>query len=158
MEDRGYLVAHPTLIDPKGHAPAEQQHITHKVKGQKRPAHHLVNTFLQALHQFVFFVFFNSQFFLPSLCTLTSGAAGGQRHPQPPQLRQEEPVQQLQRSHRAALLQVQYQHHGESEWQEPIGWAAPVSYNNGITLPPSGEQRRCLTSCRNVFFFFSYNF
>ncbi|KAK1795745.1 hypothetical protein P4O66_001224 [Electrophorus voltai] len=31
MEDRGYLVAHPTLIDPKGHAPAEQQHITHKV-------------------------------------------------------------------------------------------------------------------------------
>ncbi|MEQ2202759.1 VWFA and cache domain-containing protein 1 [Xenoophorus captivus] len=33
MEDRGYLVAHPTLIDPKGHAPAEQQHITHKVKG-----------------------------------------------------------------------------------------------------------------------------
>lgn len=35
MEDRGYLVAHPTLIDPKGHAPAEQQHITHKVKGLK---------------------------------------------------------------------------------------------------------------------------
>lgn len=34
MEDRGYLVAHPTLIDPKGHAPAEQQHITHKVKDQ----------------------------------------------------------------------------------------------------------------------------
>lgn len=32
MEDRGYLVAHPTLIDPKGHAPAEQQHITHKVR------------------------------------------------------------------------------------------------------------------------------
>lgn len=31
MEDRGYLVAHPTLIDPKGHAPVEQQHITHKV-------------------------------------------------------------------------------------------------------------------------------
>ncbi|OXB66638.1 hypothetical protein ASZ78_013897 [Callipepla squamata] len=30
MEDRGYLVAHPTLIDPKGHAPVEQQHITHK--------------------------------------------------------------------------------------------------------------------------------
>ncbi|KAM8889913.1 VWFA and cache domain-containing protein 1 [Synchiropus picturatus] len=30
MEDRGYLVAHPTIIDPKGHAPAEQQHITHK--------------------------------------------------------------------------------------------------------------------------------
>lgn len=37
MEDRGYLVAHPTLIDPKGHAPAEQQHITHKVKGQILP-------------------------------------------------------------------------------------------------------------------------
>lgn len=35
MEDRGYLVAHPTLIDPKGHAPAEQQHITHKVKEPK---------------------------------------------------------------------------------------------------------------------------
>ncbi|MEQ2158069.1 hypothetical protein GOODEAATRI_008441, partial [Goodea atripinnis] len=35
MEDRGYLVAHPTLIDPKGHAPAEQQHITHKVKGSE---------------------------------------------------------------------------------------------------------------------------
>lgn len=34
MEDRGYLVAHPTLIDPKGHAPAEQQHITHKVNAQ----------------------------------------------------------------------------------------------------------------------------
>lgn len=31
MEDRGYLVAHPTLVDPKGHAPLEQQHITHKV-------------------------------------------------------------------------------------------------------------------------------
>ncbi|EGW01018.1 VWFA and cache domain-containing protein 1 [Cricetulus griseus] len=30
MEDRGYLVAHPTLVDPKGHAPLEQQHITHK--------------------------------------------------------------------------------------------------------------------------------
>lgn len=35
MEDRGYLVAHPTLIDPKGHAPAEQQHITHKVKSRR---------------------------------------------------------------------------------------------------------------------------
>ncbi|XP_048395492.1 VWFA and cache domain-containing protein 1 isoform X2 [Stegostoma tigrinum] len=30
MEDKGYLLAHPTLIDPKGHAPVEQQHITHK--------------------------------------------------------------------------------------------------------------------------------
>ena len=35
MEDRGYLVAHPTLIDPKGHAPVEQQHITHKVSVAK---------------------------------------------------------------------------------------------------------------------------
>ncbi|XP_075930052.1 VWFA and cache domain-containing protein 1 isoform X1 [Petromyzon marinus] len=30
MEDKGYLVAHPTLVDPRGHAPVEQQHITHK--------------------------------------------------------------------------------------------------------------------------------
>jgi hypothetical protein len=41
MEDRGYLVAHPTLIDPKGHAPVEQQHITHKVLEAKlvNPVH-----------------------------------------------------------------------------------------------------------------------
>lgn len=53
MEDRGYLVAHPTLIDPKGHAPAEQQHITHKVKGQILPDHHLFNSFLRALRPFL---------------------------------------------------------------------------------------------------------
>lgn len=41
MEDRGYLVAHPTLIDPKGHAPAEQQHITHKVKHREAVAQHI---------------------------------------------------------------------------------------------------------------------
>lgn len=31
MEDKGYLVAHPGLIDPNGKGPVEQQHITHKV-------------------------------------------------------------------------------------------------------------------------------
>ncbi|XP_046344826.2 VWFA and cache domain-containing protein 1-like [Haliotis rufescens] len=30
MEDKGYLVAHPGLIDPNGKGPVEQQHITHK--------------------------------------------------------------------------------------------------------------------------------
>uniref|UniRef100_A0A8C4QBV0 Cache domain containing 1 n=1 Tax=Eptatretus burgeri TaxID=7764 RepID=A0A8C4QBV0_EPTBU len=30
MEDRGYLVAHPTLVDPHGDGPVEQQHLTHK--------------------------------------------------------------------------------------------------------------------------------
>lgn len=46
MEDRGYLVAHPTLIDPKGHAPAEQQHITHKVTDGMLPSHLINNTWL----------------------------------------------------------------------------------------------------------------
>lgn len=43
MEDRGYLVAHPTLIDPKGHAPAEQQHITHKVNTQNNVSNKHLN-------------------------------------------------------------------------------------------------------------------
>lgn len=30
MDDRGYLVYHPNLIDPNGHGPIEQQHIIHK--------------------------------------------------------------------------------------------------------------------------------
>lgn len=53
------------------------------------------------------------------------GAVGGQRHPEPPQLCQEEPVQQLQRSDRATLLQVQHQHTGKSvrgRLQQPIRW------------------------------------
>lgn len=29
MDDKGYLVAHPGLIDPTGKGPAEQRHITH---------------------------------------------------------------------------------------------------------------------------------
>ncbi|CAG5123241.1 unnamed protein product, partial [Candidula unifasciata] len=29
MDDRGYLIAHPGLIDPTGKGPAEQRHITH---------------------------------------------------------------------------------------------------------------------------------
>lgn len=29
MDDEGYLVAHPGLIDPTGKGPAEQRHITH---------------------------------------------------------------------------------------------------------------------------------
>lgn len=44
MEDRGYLVAHPTLIDPKGHAPAEQQHITHKVNNRLPLSHTNIHT------------------------------------------------------------------------------------------------------------------
>lgn len=64
MEDRGYLVAHPTLIDPKGHAPAEQQHITHKVKGQMLPGHHLVTNIYKPWIPFwcSFFSLFNSPF------------------------------------------------------------------------------------------------
>lgn len=31
MDDRGYLIAHPGLIDPTGKGPAEQRHITHMV-------------------------------------------------------------------------------------------------------------------------------
>lgn len=30
MDDKGYLIVHPSLIDPKGKGPAEEQHITHK--------------------------------------------------------------------------------------------------------------------------------
>lgn len=30
MDDRGYLIYHPKLIDPNGHGPIEQQHIIHK--------------------------------------------------------------------------------------------------------------------------------
>ncbi|GFR18765.1 VWFA and cache domain-containing protein 1 [Trichonephila clavata] len=30
LDDKGYLVAHPDLIDPTGRGPVEQQHITHK--------------------------------------------------------------------------------------------------------------------------------
>ncbi|GJQ69938.1 hypothetical protein Trydic_g13334 [Trypoxylus dichotomus] len=30
MDDRGYLIYHPNLIDPNGHGPMEQQHIIHK--------------------------------------------------------------------------------------------------------------------------------
>lgn len=30
MDDRGYLIAHPSLVEPTGRAPIEQQHITHK--------------------------------------------------------------------------------------------------------------------------------
>ncbi|KAG8193233.1 hypothetical protein JTE90_005580 [Oedothorax gibbosus] len=30
LDDKGYLIAHPDLIDPSGRGPVEQQHITHK--------------------------------------------------------------------------------------------------------------------------------
>ncbi|XP_022246418.1 VWFA and cache domain-containing protein 1-like isoform X1 [Limulus polyphemus] len=30
MDDKGYLIAHPGLIEPNGHGPIEQQHVTHK--------------------------------------------------------------------------------------------------------------------------------
>ena len=30
MDDRGYLIAHPSLVEPTRQAPIEQQHITHK--------------------------------------------------------------------------------------------------------------------------------
>ena len=30
MDDRGYLIAHPSLVEPIRQAPIEQQHITHK--------------------------------------------------------------------------------------------------------------------------------
>lgn len=30
MNDRGYLIARPGLVDPIGRGPIEQQHITHK--------------------------------------------------------------------------------------------------------------------------------
>lgn len=72
MEDRGYLVAHPTLIDPKGHAPAEQQHITHKVKDQER----IYKIELRFILLFVAFVLLFFSHRLPIL--LTAGATGGQ--------------------------------------------------------------------------------
>jgi hypothetical protein len=31
MDDRGYLIAHPSLIEPNGKGPVEKQHITHQV-------------------------------------------------------------------------------------------------------------------------------
>ena len=31
MDDRGYLIAHPRLVEPAGREPVEQQHITHQV-------------------------------------------------------------------------------------------------------------------------------
>ena len=31
MDDRGYLIAHPALIEPNGKGPVEKQHITHQV-------------------------------------------------------------------------------------------------------------------------------
>ncbi len=30
MDDRGYLISHPSLIEPNGKGPVEEQHITHK--------------------------------------------------------------------------------------------------------------------------------
>lgn len=75
MEDRGYLVAHPTLIDPKGHAPAEQQHITHKVNNRLPPSRTDVHTLNIPSNGYVFsfhliFATFSS--------ILLPGAAGGQ--------------------------------------------------------------------------------
>lgn len=67
MEDRGYLVAHPTLIDPKGHAPAEQQHITHKVKDLK----------LYPNVPFDKDVLFFLPYVIISICLLMTGATGG---------------------------------------------------------------------------------
>lgn len=32
MDDEGYLIAHPGLMEPNGKGPVEQQHITHKVQ------------------------------------------------------------------------------------------------------------------------------
>lgn len=83
MEDRGYLVAHPTLIDPKGHAPVEQQHITHKVCVAKLAAP--FSNSLQLIDD-VTFVF----------CLALLGAPGGKWYPEPPQLCEEKLVQQLQ--------------------------------------------------------------
>lgn len=54
MEDRGYLVAHPTLIDPKGHAPAEQQHITHKVNNRVPLSHTNIHTLNIPFNGYVF--------------------------------------------------------------------------------------------------------
>ena len=36
MDDRGYLIAHRDLIESNGRGPVEQQHITHKVKTNKK--------------------------------------------------------------------------------------------------------------------------
>lgn len=95
MEDRGYLVAHPTLIDPKGHAPVEQQHITHKVLVAKRVAQ--LSRSLQLIN-YVACVF----------CLASLGAPGSKWHPEPPQLRQEKLVQQLQWQDSTEVLQVQH--------------------------------------------------
>lgn len=76
MEDRGYLVAHPTLIDPKGHAPAEQQHITHKVNDDRTLLSHLKTytlLFCVIAHIFLSFLYLKCP-----LCILLTGAAGGQ--------------------------------------------------------------------------------
>lgn len=95
MEDRGYLVAHPTLIDPKGHAPVEQQHITHKVFVAKRVAQ--LSRSLQLIDH-VACVF----------CLAFLGAPGSKWHPESPQLRQEKLVQQLQWQDSTEVLQVQH--------------------------------------------------
>ena len=31
INDDGYMVAHPTLIEPDGRGPVEEQHVTHMV-------------------------------------------------------------------------------------------------------------------------------
>lgn len=118
MEDRGYLVAHPTLIDPKGHAPAEQQHITHKVAAHTLllwSTAHKRDEFARfclcsgngekCIHVYIFVTVFLISFPLCVICKKKkdwkfvtfyffyfAGAAGGKRYPQPPKLCEEEAV------------------------------------------------------------------
>lgn len=46
MDDRGYLIAHPALIEPNGKGPVEQQHITHQVM-----LHSFLEVFLAIVQQ-----------------------------------------------------------------------------------------------------------
>ena len=72
MDDRGYLLAHPLLVEPTGRGPLEQQHITHKEPlvandllnhkdfVSKKVCNHFVDRTIQRFYK-VNFVFINFQ-------------------------------------------------------------------------------------------------
>ena len=37
LNDDGYLIAHPSLVEPNGRGPVEELHITHKVCYERMP-------------------------------------------------------------------------------------------------------------------------
>lgn len=158
----------PLSLTPRVTPPqsSSTSHTRLKAPPKKLLAHHLVTSLYEAcVWLWLWFWFWN-------LCASTAGAPGGQRHPQPPELCQEKPLQQFQRPHCAALLQVQHQHHGESE-TTPVDWMSGVSQArgrskeifiaNGTTLPSCGGQQyrfdsKCSSSPRTSDSLFIFDF